>query len=104
MRITAVLQGLALKRGMLGFALGTKNPDGSCKVQRDYEDDFDAIKREPGATLVRGYSASDCEFAANILPAAKANGFKVGTSIPISATHIGTLIEIRSPRRLARRR
>lgn len=71
---------LALKRGTLGFALGTKKPDGSCKVQSDYEDDFDAIKRETGATLVRGYSASDCDCAQNILPAAKAKGFQVGTN------------------------
>lgn len=74
----AVAPTLAWKRGTLGFALGTKNADGSCKVQRDYEDDFDAIEQETGATLVRGYSASDCDCAQNILPAAKSKGFKVG--------------------------
>lgn len=78
----AVAPALALKRGTLGFALGTKNPDGSCKVRNDYEDDFDATKRETGATLVRGYTASDCDCAQNILPAAKATGFKVGTFNP----------------------
>lgn len=80
---------LTLERGTLGFALGTKNPDGSCKVQSDYEDDFDAIKRETGATLMRGYSASDCDCAKNILPAAKAKGFKVGALALRMVTRFG---------------
>lgn len=63
--------------GTLGFALGTKNPDGSCKDQAEYEADFDAIREASGSTLVRGYSASDCNCAENILPAAKNKGFKV---------------------------
>ena len=70
---------LALERGTLGFALGTKKVDGNCKTQSDYEADFDSIKSETGATLVRGYSASDCFCAQHILPAAKSKGFKVGT-------------------------
>lgn len=68
---------LAAEKGTMGFALGTKNPDGSCKLQADYELDFDAIKSESGATVVRGYSASDCNCAQEILPAAKSKGFKV---------------------------
>lgn len=60
-----------------GFALGTKNPDGTCKSQAEYEDDFDAIKADSGSTIVRGYSASDCNIAQQILPAAKAKGFQV---------------------------
>ena len=68
----------ALERGTLGFALGTKKVDGNCKTQSDYEADFDAIKSETGATLVRGYSASDCFCAQHILPAAKSKGVKVG--------------------------
>jgi len=64
-------------RGMTGFALGTKKPDGSCKYQPDYEADFDSISAASGSKLVRGYSASDCNAAQWILPAAKAKGFKV---------------------------
>lgn len=62
-------------RGKLGFALGNKNPDGSCKVVDDYKADFDALKSI--STLVRIYSASNCDTAKNILPAAKDKGFKV---------------------------
>ena len=63
--------------GTLGFALGTKRPDGSCKYTADYEADFDAISKASGSKLVRGYSASDCNAAQQILPAAKARGFQV---------------------------
>lgn len=65
------------QKGTLGFALGTKRPDGSCKYTSDYEADFDAISSASGSTLVRGYSASDCNCAQQILPAAKAKGFQV---------------------------
>ena len=61
----------------MGFALGTKQASGSCKSQSDYEDDFDAISDASGAKIVRGYAASDCDFAKNSLAAAKAKGFKV---------------------------
>lgn len=64
-------------KGMMGFALGTKKSDGTCKYQADYEADFDAIQSNSGATIVRGYSASDCNNAQYILPAAKSKGFKV---------------------------
>ncbi|KAL5120317.1 glycoside hydrolase 3 protein [Pleosporales sp. CAS-2024a] len=64
-------------KGTMGFALGTKLGSGACKTQQDYEQDFDAIKSNSGATLVRGYAASDCDMAKNALPAAKAKGFKV---------------------------
>ncbi|KAJ9647748.1 glycoside hydrolase 3 protein [Coniosporium apollinis] len=66
----------AAARGTLGFALGTKNADGSCKTTADYQADFDAIYAASGSTLVRGYSASDCDAAARILPAAASKGFK----------------------------
>jgi glucan 1,3-beta-glucosidase len=62
---------------MLGFALGTKNPDGSCKAQSDYEADFTAIGTSTSANIVRGYSASDCNSAQYILPAAQVKNFKV---------------------------
>ena len=64
-------------KGTLGFALGTKLADGTCKYTNDYEKDFDAIKSNTGATIVRGYAASDCNCAQQILPAAKNRGFKV---------------------------
>ncbi|KAF2739932.1 glucan 1,3-beta-glucosidase-like protein [Polyplosphaeria fusca] len=63
--------------GSMGFALGTKEPDGKCKTQDDYKKDYDAISAASGAKMVRGYSASDCDFAKNALPAAKEKGFKV---------------------------
>ncbi|MCJ1403039.1 glycoside hydrolase 3 protein [Xylographa trunciseda] len=61
--------------GTLGFALGNTLPDGSCKMQADYESDFDALKSV--STLVRTYSSSSCNTAQQILPAAAAKGFKV---------------------------
>ncbi|KAL1973551.1 hypothetical protein VTN31DRAFT_6186 [Thermomyces dupontii] len=61
--------------GTLGFALGVKNPDGSCKSTADFEKDFDTLKGI--SKLVRTYSASDCNTAKNIIPAAKSKGFKV---------------------------
>jgi len=63
--------------GSLGFSLGTKKADGSCKTTQDYEADFDAISGAASAKLVRGYAASDCDYAKNILPAAKSKGFQV---------------------------
>ena len=63
--------------GSLGFALGTKKPDGTCKAQADYEADFDAIAANSQAKIVRGYAASDCDYAKNILPAAKKKSFQV---------------------------
>jgi len=73
----ALAPSLVSATGTLGFALGTKNADGSCKGQSDYEADFDAISAASGSTLVRGYSASDCNASVAIMPAAKAKGFKV---------------------------
>ncbi|KAK0276761.1 glycoside hydrolase 3 protein [Friedmanniomyces endolithicus] len=84
MRTTAIFATLAVaaaptlaQKGNLGFALGTKKADGSCKYTQDYEDDFSAIQTASGSTLVRGYAASDCNCAQQILPAAKNKGFKV---------------------------
>ncbi|KAF2401547.1 putative glucan 1,3-beta-glucosidase [Trichodelitschia bisporula] len=73
----AVAPALVSAKGTLGFALGTKNADGTCKAQSDYEADFDAIADASGSKLVRGYSASDCNAAQYILPAAKSKGFQV---------------------------
>ncbi|EME50280.1 glycoside hydrolase family 17 protein [Dothistroma septosporum NZE10] len=68
---------LAAEKGMMGFSLGTKKTDGTCKYQADYEADFRAMKSNTGATVVRGYAASDCNCAQQILPAAKAQDVKV---------------------------
>lgn len=73
----AAAPAIALKKGTLGFALSTKLSDGSCKYTDDYEKDFDTIKSNTGSTIVRGYAASDCNFAQQILPAAKNKGFQV---------------------------
>lgn len=67
----------ATSRGTLGFALGTKKADGTCKYTADYAADFDAISAASGSKIVRGYAASDCNAAQQILPAAKAKGFQV---------------------------
>jgi hypothetical protein len=65
-------------KGTMGFALGMKMPNEKCKSQSDYEADFDAIKAASGATIVRGYAASQCDnMAKSILPAAEKKGFKV---------------------------
>jgi len=68
--------------GTLGFCLGNTNPDGSCKVQSDFEADMKAIAGNSGSTLVRTYSSSDqygnpCNTPSEVLPAAQAQGFKV---------------------------
>lgn len=75
--LLAALPAAALNkdRGLLGFALGNQNADSSCKTTDDYLKDFDALKDL--ATLVRTYSASNCDTAKNIIPAAKEKGFKV---------------------------
>lgn len=65
--------------GRLGFALGTKNPDGSCKSTADYEQDLDKLKSQ--ASVVRGYDVTDCDFAQRILPVAKNKGFQVALGI-----------------------
>lgn len=61
--------------GKLGFALGVKNADGSCKTQADFEKDFDVLKAH--TDTVRTYSASDCNNAEAIVPAAKKKNFKL---------------------------
>jgi len=61
--------------GTLGFALGDKKSDGTCKFQADYAADFKTISST--SKLVRVYAASDCNTAQEILPAAEAAGFQV---------------------------
>jgi len=62
--------------GTLGFALGDKKADGTCKFQADYAADFKTIGTS-SSKLVRIYAASDCNTAQEILPAAAASGFQV---------------------------
>lgn len=62
-------------KGKLGFSLGVKRADGSCKTTPDYTADFAAIKQY--ASIVRIYSTSDCNAMQNIMPAAVASGTKV---------------------------
>ncbi|KAI6083775.1 glycoside hydrolase family 17 protein [Hypoxylon rubiginosum] len=68
---------VASAAGTMGFALGNKKSDGTCKEADDYEADFAAIGKETSAKVVRIYAASDCDVASLILPAAKSAGFKV---------------------------
>jgi glucan 1,3-beta-glucosidase len=65
----------AAAEGRLGYALGSKRVNGECKTTADYEADFDALKSQ--STIVRGYAADECNFAQQILPAAKSKGFQV---------------------------
>ncbi|KAK1150106.1 glycoside hydrolase 3 protein [Aspergillus melleus] len=73
--LLAAIPAVAADRGKLGLALGNKNVNGQCKQTSDYEADFDALKKV--TTLVRTYSASDCDTAKNIIPAAKNKKFQV---------------------------
>jgi glucan 1,3-beta-glucosidase len=71
--------------GFIGFALGDKKTDGSCKFQADYEADFDALSSL--TKLVRIYAASDCNTAQQILPAAASKGFQVILGIWLVTMH-----------------
>jgi glucan 1,3-beta-glucosidase len=73
--VLAATPALVSAKGTLGFSLGNKNPDGTCKSTSDYEADFDALKDM--STIVRTYSGTECKTPENILPAAKNKGFKV---------------------------
>ncbi|ETN36586.1 uncharacterized protein HMPREF1541_08864 [Cyphellophora europaea CBS 101466] len=69
-------------RGTLGFAVGNTTPDNKCKTTSDYEKDFEAIKANSEAKLIRTYSNTDsfgnpCDTAGQILPAAKDAGLQV---------------------------
>jgi glucan 1,3-beta-glucosidase len=72
--ITAPIASVAAA-GQIGFSLGDKKPDGTCKYQADYEADMDAMKSV--TNVVRIYSATDCNCAQYLMPAAKAKGFQV---------------------------
>jgi glucan 1,3-beta-glucosidase len=71
----ATVPALVSAAGTLGFALGDKKPDGTCKFKADYVDDFSTLGSL--SKLVRVYAASDCNTASEILPAAEEAGFRV---------------------------
>lgn len=73
--ILAAAPAVVSARGTLGFSLGDKNADGTCKSTSDYEADFENLKGL--STLVRTYSGTECDTPQNVLPAAKSKGFKV---------------------------
>lgn len=73
--LLAAAPALVSAKGSLGFALGDKKADGTCKFQADYAADFKALSGL--SKLVRVYAASDCNTAQQILPAAKAAGAQV---------------------------
>jgi glucan 1,3-beta-glucosidase len=73
--VALIASPLVSAAGTLGFALGDKKPDGTCKTTADYQADFATLSST--SKLVRGYAASDCDTAAQILPAAQAAGFQV---------------------------
>ncbi|RKF53275.1 Glucan 1,3-beta-glucosidase [Golovinomyces cichoracearum] len=73
--ILVLLPALIAGKGQLGFALGTKKPDGSCKFQADYAADLRSLSSL--AKIVRIYAASDCNVAKEILPAAQSQNVKV---------------------------
>ena len=73
----AAVPAVVTAAGTLGFALGDKKADGTCKFQADYASDFTTISSDSSSKLVRVYAASDCNTAQQILPAAKAAGFQV---------------------------
>ena len=73
----AAAPSLVAAGGTLGWALGVKLADGTCKYQADYEADFKALNAATGSKIVRIYAADQCNTAQQILPAAKAQGFQV---------------------------
>jgi glucan 1,3-beta-glucosidase len=86
--------------GSLGFALGAKNADGSCKSTTDYEADFDALK---GSTsLVRVYAASQCNTSAEIIPAAKSKSIKVMLGVWYAISSDALLSDITTRKSLIR--
>ncbi|KAF2857985.1 glycoside hydrolase family 17 protein [Piedraia hortae CBS 480.64] len=66
---------------LYGFALGTKLPDVACKTTANYAANFEAlthtIRPNTDAKVVRTYSASECNSAAEILPGVREKGVRV---------------------------
>lgn len=60
--------------GDLGFNLGVKNNDGTCKSTSDYEADLEVLK--PYGNVVKVYAVSDCNTLQQLAPAVEAAGFR----------------------------
>lgn len=61
-----------------GFNIAAERPDGSCKAQADWENNFNVMKSLPGGfNQVRVYASSDCGTLANAVPAAMNTGIKL---------------------------
>lgn len=71
----AIAPAVVSATGSLGFALGNKKADGTCKFTVDYAADFKTISTL--SKIVRIYAASDCNTASQILPAAQSAGMQV---------------------------
>jgi len=59
--------------------IGTLNPpgqDNTCKTTSDFVKDLNLIKKNTGSTTVRIYTTSQCDAAANLLPALKQTNTK----------------------------
>jgi len=63
--------------GTLGFAVGDKNADGTCKENSDWAADLKAISSGSSAKIIRVYAANECDTAKNLLPAAKDAGMQI---------------------------
>lgn len=81
MRFSTIATGLLVAAtqvaavGELGFNLGVKNNDGTCKSTSDFEADLDILK--PYSDVVKIYAVSDCNTLQNLGPAAENKGFRV---------------------------
>ncbi|SCU79503.1 LADA_0B01112g1_1 [Lachancea dasiensis] len=71
----ATVASCAAAVGDLGFNIGVKNNDGTCKSTQDYENDFDILKDY--TSTVKVYAASDCNTLQNLGPAAEKAGFGI---------------------------
>lgn len=61
-----------------GFNIGANRPDGSCKVQADWANNFAKMKALPGNFRdVRLYASSDCNTLQQAVPAAIAAGIQI---------------------------
>lgn len=63
-----------------GFNIGAQRPDGSCKVQADWEKNMNMVKSLPGNhgfDAIRVYASSDCNTLAQAVPAALNTGMKI---------------------------
>jgi len=57
-----------------GFNSQATLPNGQCKSQADWENDFKLMKKLTGFTSMRVYASSDCNTLANAVPAALTQG------------------------------